>query len=379
MTDPLPSPRPPVDRILALRGIACVLVLLNHVVGKLTESFDPGSSWSWLTPFLVPVGFPCVWLFFVLSSFLLTTAFLGERFSLDRPGTRYFYRTRALRLLPLFALIQGALFLMAALHLSKFLHKSSPVREISILLAAPWGPYFERTQAVQSLNSPVWSVILEFHFIALLPLTIPLLRRTRMLHVTLIAAWAGACVLYGVRGWDIFPGFYQQHLYNFGFLALGQILAWTKFRLAPDVKRPLLPALAFLVLAWLILQHQAAARLQQTLAWGPLLFAPALWFFLVRLDTAYQKKLPTSYREIGSRLKQGLWLETLGAMSYSIYLCHKPLAYALILGLGLTSRVAGWGALVGFVAAVSLLLLLVSTVLYVEIENRFRFRRQADD
>lgn len=378
MTDRAPSSRAPVDPILVLRGIACLIVLLNHLVGKLTENFAIPPSLSWLAPFVVPYGFPCVWLFFTLSSFLLTTAFLQGRFTLDGAGIRHFFTTRARRLLPLFLLFQGVLLALWARGLTEFLPTSTLERELSVLLAAPWAPYSPRTQAVLSLNSPVWSVLLEFHFIFLLPLTIPLLRRTRVVHVLLIVLSAAAAATYGWRGKAIFPIFYQGHLYNFGFLALGQCLAWEKFHRPVAAKRPLLPALMVFTGIWVLLQYYAFQDLQRALAWGPAVFAAAVWLLLLRLDTSYQKKLPSSYREIAARLRPRFLLETLGAMSYSIYLCHKPLAYALIFVLGLAPRIVGLGSLAGISAGLTIVLLAISAVLYVEVENRFRYRAPAE-
>jgi peptidoglycan/LPS O-acetylase OafA/YrhL len=65
------APRVQYDHFQLMRGVACLMVLLNHVAGYLSIPLNPPAD-AWFSPMLVPLGFPWVWLFLVLSGFLLT-------------------------------------------------------------------------------------------------------------------------------------------------------------------------------------------------------------------------------------------------------------------------------------------------------------------
>ena len=303
------------DNLLILRGIACLTVVVSH-----------------LSPTLIVYGFEAVWLFFMLSGFLLTQGFLTGRFS----AARQFYINRAKRLLPVFYVAQITFIAVTAMGFAASVFpKPQWVREALILTAAPWAPY---VGMIKSVNSPIWSVVLEIHFVIILPWIV----RYRMALWAAIVAWFCMLPFLG----DIWPVVYESHYYNAGFFLLGILAAKTKKQKLPTWFALIAP------IAFVGVDTLAHHDLQAALICGPFVLAPAYFLLLLSLDTDFQKRLPTQYRELIPRSLTGL-LEIVGAMSYSLYLVHK------FVGIN-------FGVIAAFV---------VATIMYVEVESRFRYSR----
>ena len=156
-----------------LRGLACLLVLVNH------------------TPFINSYPFTrmgplAVRIFFVLSGFLLYSGLIGA----DKLDLRGYYRRRAWRILPLYyvALLLGS----SAYWVTQ---KSLPAGNIISHL------FFAHTFKPEWALDPMptaWSLGAEVQFYALLPL-LALAFRTETLP-RLCAAIACAAGSYSVRG-----------------------------------------------------------------------------------------------------------------------------------------------------------------------------------
>ncbi len=157
-----------------LRGIAVLFVLLSHLSNAKLDLL-PWLSFS-------GIGKVGVWLFFVLSAFLLSSQFLIlDNHALARPRVwwRYFLR-RILRIYPLFIVVMLVSFVL---------------RDSGWFppLAAPesFGDLYRRL-TLSDAKGVEWSVLVEFRFYFLLPLiiiTIAWLRcRTPWLTYTTLAA-----------------------------------------------------------------------------------------------------------------------------------------------------------------------------------------------
>lgn len=346
------------DRVLVLRGVACLLVVLSHSVGLVNLDFAP----EWAKPLMVPSGFMAVWLFLVLSSFLLTTAFLNGRFS----STRFFYKTRMMRLLPLLYVVQGGLIVLASLALLPEELKFSLSRELNILSLNPFVPYVSKID--YSLNTPIWSVIVEIHFLLILPFTIPLLKRTRIAHYGFMLVWVAYLVSLGIREAEVFPEPYMGHFYNFGFLAVGQLLAWHKFN---GMRVKSVSVIWATCAAVVVVQVASYYDMNTTLTYAPLLLAPMFYLLMLAVDTDYQARLPKSYEELFA----GSLLERVGAISYSVYLTHKPILLMVLFGFGVPDTVTGWMSYVLYVAGCLVFAVVIAAFFYIEVENRFRYRQ----
>ncbi len=86
-----------------LRSVSIVLVLFDH--------FAFNSIYKFQYKFLV-VGHLGVYVFFVISGFLITTLLLKEKVATGTISLRYFYKRRFLRILPLVYLFLAVLLLL---------------------------------------------------------------------------------------------------------------------------------------------------------------------------------------------------------------------------------------------------------------------------
>jgi peptidoglycan/LPS O-acetylase OafA/YrhL len=370
------APRVQYDHFQLMRGVACLMVLLNHVAGYLSIPLKPPAD-AWFSPMLVPLGFPWVWLFLILSGFLLTKVFVTKRFALDANGIKAFYVRRARRLIPL---IWAVLLLWSVLYVLRIWSSHLPqldiARELGIALAFPWVPYFQSTQAIASVNSPIWSAVIEIHYCVLMPLVLLATGLSLRGLIALLALWAAAMavlaatvILTGQP--DIFPIVYGGHLYNAGFFIAGMALALCPSRDAVRLV-PWSAVIALVCVAVVGTQYAAYHDLNLSLAILPLVLLPVWCLLVARADDRYQSKLPSALRQIWGGTNPLRWLELVGMMSYSVYLAHKPLSYILIDRLNLGSLVSGYASFVIVSVLCFLLLLPVFAALNIFVEVRFR-------
>ncbi|MBR8833922.1 MAG: acyltransferase [Stigonema ocellatum SAG 48.90 = DSM 106950] len=87
------------DALLALRGLACLMVVIIHCNPPRNSIIYKGYDLSWLT---FSHGAVAVWIFFCLSGYLMAKAFYTERYTADVPGVINFWRNRAIRIFPLY-------------------------------------------------------------------------------------------------------------------------------------------------------------------------------------------------------------------------------------------------------------------------------------
>jgi len=97
------------DALLALRGLACLMVVIAHCNPPRSFLVYHAFDFSWI---LFSAGGVAVRIFFCLSGYLMGKAFYTQRYTLDRSGILNFWRNRALRVFPLyyFSLLATSLF-----------------------------------------------------------------------------------------------------------------------------------------------------------------------------------------------------------------------------------------------------------------------------
>lgn len=190
-----------------LRGLAAAVVVIHHcllvspdlslaVASIDTQKVEPWVWWSTFTPLhLLWAGTEAVYVFFILSGFVLTLPFVGAA----RPGWRAYYAKRFVRIyLPVWASLVVALLLawiaprLGSPDLSAWLliHDESPNVFADGILVGGAG----------SLNSPLWSLQWEMLFSITLPLYVMLALRIRNAwlpcFLTLFSLIAVGTVLY---------------------------------------------------------------------------------------------------------------------------------------------------------------------------------------
>lgn len=205
------APRPKLAALDGLRGIAVLLVLVQH--------YAPRSSWL---DAIGPGGLG-VALFFVLSGYLLTNILLDERPAAGEalaPVLRVFYLRRFLRILPLY---WAVLFVTASLSIGNA-RAALPYNALYLS-----NLYFFTRKAWDGALSPLWSLALEEQFYLLWPTLVLVMARgsvERFTRAALALAAAGPLfrlVIYGRYGADPFalllPFGYTDQLVWGGWLA----------------------------------------------------------------------------------------------------------------------------------------------------------------
>jgi peptidoglycan/LPS O-acetylase OafA/YrhL len=113
----VPAPRLPVahDPLLVLRAFACCMVLGGHGVGFAFRSPDFIADIAAGVPaWLVAPSPQCgVWIFFVLSGYLIGKGFNTGRYDGTRASVARFMTNRCLRILPTFWLMTGSILVIA--------------------------------------------------------------------------------------------------------------------------------------------------------------------------------------------------------------------------------------------------------------------------
>ena len=254
---------------------------------------------------------------------------------------------------------------------------------MGIAFVAPWVPYFASTNAIASVNSPIWSAVIEVHYCLVMPFLLLLGRLSKAVVAGLIAVWiVGILLLLASVVWsggpEIFPSIYGNHFYNVGFFFAGMALAL--FEKPAFVRRtPWSLVVAISMTALVATQYITSWSLNLALAILPLLFLPVWSLLVARADDTIQATVPVTFRQLRVGFNPLRWLELIGAMSYSVYLMHKPLSLILIDQLGVDRLITGYASLFGVFLGGLAVLLPVIAVIYVVVEARFRRRGAGDD
>lgn len=146
------------DPLLILRGLACLAVFFWHIGPPKYYLVIKGINFSWIT---FPSGLAAVWIFFILSGYLMGKIFFIGRYTLTKAGILRFYISRFLRIAPAYYL--NILFLAIFIY-PAFLRGRLPVF-INLLT-------FRQTDfyPIANFNSPIWTVSTEMQFFLLVPI-----------------------------------------------------------------------------------------------------------------------------------------------------------------------------------------------------------------
>jgi len=168
--------RPVMPELDSLRGIAILLVLFFHgfnITGAMTSLSGPAHIFAVLSF----GGWTGVYLFFVLSGFLITGILLRAR---TRPDYyRHFYIRRALRIFPAFYLLLLLLCVLPRTGLLEGRHVGWPFIWLSFFYLANMTTLF----GVPGQYAALWSLAVEEHFYFIWPTVIRSLSRRAAIWV----------------------------------------------------------------------------------------------------------------------------------------------------------------------------------------------------
>lgn len=146
------------DPFLALRGLACLVVIFYHVAPPRKFIGYQNYDFSWI---LFGHGYAAVLVFFCLSGYLMGKVFYSGRYTFDRTGILNFWRNRILRIFPLYYFI--------VLILSIFVY--TPILQIH-----NWEYLFRLCTFTYNQSLPIefsgsfWSLSTEVQFYLVVPL-----------------------------------------------------------------------------------------------------------------------------------------------------------------------------------------------------------------
>lgn len=310
-----------------LRGLSIVLVVMHHVGLRIPlrkgvlGTFLP----KWFLNGLIYNGYEAVFVFFVLSGFLITVNAAARWGSLGAIDVRAFYVRRAARILPCLVLLVGAL---SALHLAgaedyviQRAEQSLP-RAIFAAMALHLNWYEGRTGYLPGGWDVLWSLSIEEVFYLGFPLLVPLLSRLRLLAPALaLFALSLPVTRAALAGNEIWQE--KAYLPGMAGIATGVLAAWIAMRGRPE-KRWVVPLLSVVGTLGLVAILFVEDKLWPLLGNGVMLIlTPATACLALAFHWQARTARPWAFAAFG-------WLRSFGRLSYEIYLTHMFVVFAVI-------------------------------------------------
>ncbi len=320
--------KPRLDYLDGVRGLAALFVVAHHLWRSYTETALPGLrgvAANWLL-----YGHLAVDVFIVLSGACLMLPVARSR-SL-RGGWQTFYKSRARRILPpLYAAIAFGLAVNVAHGIA---HKTLPSPKmvlLNLLLLQ------DLVQSANILDSPLWSVALEWKIYFLFPVFVWLWLRFGSRAVLLVSAVIG----YGLTGIlsAVYPSLYLPLSCPWFVFLFGMGMAATDFAMrgsrtaSAEPPRWLIPSLFWAALACLAL---LLFRWPVTAAGESVLYVPHLPLIDTAAGTAtalalviLSRKAMRQERSLPIALLSWPPLVFVGTIGYSVYLIHILIIYRI--------------------------------------------------
>ena len=310
-----------------LRGLSILLVVIHHTAIRVP--LDKGVLADWLPQRVLEGvqynGFEAVFLFFVISGFLITSNSLARWGALAAIDVRAFYTRRAARILPTLWLLVAVL---SALALAGVPHYTTeqPQQTIGGMVAAALGFYVNvyqaRTGWLPAGWGVLWSLSIEELFYLAFPLVCLALRRAALLVPALaLLALSIPFVRAGIHHEPIWAE--ENTLQGMAAIATG-VLAALLVRRWPSVRvstRRWTTALGTLgvIAVWF-----AGPELWRTLRFG---------YMLVLTGSAAALVIASYWRAVAGVSRAGpalAWLRSFGRLSYEIYLTHMFVIWLVV-------------------------------------------------
>jgi peptidoglycan/LPS O-acetylase OafA/YrhL len=307
----------------ALRGVSILLVLIHHLALRIPLRDTALADWlpRRLLGALSYNGYEAVFVFFVISGFLITWHALQRGPTLARIDARDFYVRRIARIVPPLALLLVVLSAMHLLGVPQYVIARDGQSLPGALASAAsftlnW--YEGRTGWLPGGWDVLWSLsIEEVFYLAFPPLCLLLRRRTLLVAALLLLALSLPLTRAALEGNEIWQE--KAYLPGFSAIALGVLTALMVQRWTVPVSTAhwLRMAGAIGLLAVLL----CGRELWSSLGNGTMLVLTGAVAMLIAGLQARSARPPM--RVLG-------WLRSAGRLSYELYLTHMFVVFALV-------------------------------------------------
>jgi peptidoglycan/LPS O-acetylase OafA/YrhL len=307
-----------------LRGLAILLVIVHHVALPFRLPLRPSLLGNWLPRRLLDAisfnGYEAVFIFFVVSGFLITTRMALHDGDVKRVDLRRFYAARALRILPLLLVVLAVLTVLGLAGVPGFAAENGQHTVFGLLgsaLTFTFNWYEGRTGWAPAGWDVLWSLSIEEVFYVGFPLLCLWLPRRVLVGMLVILALSlvplrSLVPLSNEVWWE------KAYLPGMAAIAWGVLAALWAQRWRPSLRTARLLGLLggvciLLVLGWSDLVHRH-------------LFKSTMYLLCAGtclLLVAFHAHPPAPRRGLH-------WLARMGCLSYELYLSHMFVVLATV-------------------------------------------------
>ena len=310
-----------------LRGLSIVLVVIHHTAIRIP--LDKGVLADWLSPRVLDGlqhnGFESVFLFFVISGFLITSNSLARWGTLAAIDAKAFYRRRAARILPGLLILVAVLSALALANVPHYTmeHANQTLPgAIGSALGLYVNVYQARTGWLPAGWGVLWSLSIEEVFYLGFPLACLLLGRTRLLVPALaMLALSIPIVRAAIQHDEIWSE--ENTLQGMAAIATGVLAALLVAR-RPTARASTARWTMALGVVGLLAVYFAGTELWQSLRFE---------YMLVLTFSAAALVIASRWRAgVGARPPMPAfgWLRSFGRLSYEIYLTHMFVVWLVV-------------------------------------------------
>ena len=306
-----------------LRGLAILLVIVHHLALPFRLPLGPSLLGDWWPKRLVDAvsfnGYEAVFVFFVISGFLIATRIIDHDGSLGGIRLRRFYAARARRILPLLLIVLAVLGALAWAGVPGFAPEGeqSTGGLLASALSFTFNWYEGRTGWAPAGWDVLWSLSIEEVFYLGFPLLCLVLPRRVLVGVLLL--WALALSpLRSLVSPQNEVWFEKAYLPGMAAIAWGVLAALLARRWTPSKRQARVMALC------------GALCLVLAFVWGDVawrhLFKSGMYWLCIGaclLLLAFHAHPPAPRRALA-------WLARMGELSYELYLSHMFVVLAVV-------------------------------------------------